>query len=84
MLNRVVTYVKCHATLFIPGAGNLDSTLPPKSRTVPCEMKTTEAGVYTKIGATEFVVPYANIIVLQLGPEESKAPAKKWVTHTAQ
>jgi hypothetical protein len=79
-MNRNVKYVKFHQGLFIMGVGNVGDTLPsPSISFTKLEMKAQPEGIYlnvAKIGSvvTEAIVPWANVVVAALGPEEKPAP----------
>lgn len=69
---RKVTYAKLHAGCFVGGsAGDLGSTLPPMNKTLSLSMFTTAEGLFINANGVEAIIPWANVQVAKLGPEES-------------
>jgi hypothetical protein len=74
--NRLVKYAKLHQNLFIPGIGDLTTTLPPVNKSGKFEMRLFDSGLLIDItvkGVKEIaLIPYGNIAGMVLAAEEAK------------
>lgn len=76
MSNRIVTYAKLHGgDAFIPGMGNVGSTLPPTNKAWDLKMYYTPDGLKLSVsgGKIEAMVPLANIQLVVFAPEDKPA-----------
>lgn len=76
---KKVLYLKTHQTIFVPGLGDLGSTLPPIAKTVPAlDMEIEGEHVLirgkSKSGLVSALLPLANVVVLTYIDEADKAP----------
>lgn len=79
-MNRKVTFVRFHQGLHLPSVGNVGDSLPGNSKTYSkLDMWAYSAGLQIDIAyagrSTCILVPWANVIVAELGPEQPKEPA---------
>lgn len=74
-MKAVVTYAKLHTTLFVPGFGNVEATLPPKGKTlIDLHMIGNSAGVEctfkdAKGGKHRAFVPWGTVQSAVLGDD---------------
>jgi len=87
-MNRQVKYARMQTGVYIPGlAGELGTVFPPSNKTLDnLTMVTTVEGlhisfIYKNVGK-ELLIPYANVALMDLLPEEPK-PTKVLKTATA-
>lgn len=76
MASRVVHRVQFHQSIFALGK-NFGNSLPNQSKSFPSlAMRTSPEGVVGNISGQEFLVPWGNIVVADLGAEilETKKP----------
>lgn len=71
---RKVKYVNLHSSPFIPGVGELTTSLPPSTRTVDMDMYMDNAGIYVEVrhaaGKYVGIVPYTNVKIFTLEENE--------------
>lgn len=77
-MSRKVIFARLQTTAHIPSVGNLENTFPPASKNLKdLDMVTTPDGLSIKFNymsvKKELLVPFANIILMELAPEEKKA-----------
>lgn len=79
-MSRKVIYTKFHQDLFVPGLGGVGFTLPSTAKSFDLNMFTSEHGLMLELSFRglkfDVVVPYANVVLMQLAPEEVKPAAK--------
>lgn len=76
MSKRPVKQISAHAVPFVPGCGQLKTTLNSELYS-GMKLTATDRGVDVDYKGTSFVIPWGNIIVATYsGPEESVAQVK--------
>lgn len=79
MKKQLVNYAKLHQSAFIPGAGELGTTLNTANISVHKRplMYLNEKGLQVEYpGCTKALIPYANIVIMHLGEEVDEAQVK--------
>lgn len=73
---KKISWAKIHGELFVPGIGNMKSTLPPDNKTFKGGFSMTfdVEGLRCKAGAIEFLIPSASVQLAVVEPEKA-APA---------
>lgn len=75
-MNRKVLYARFHTPVFTKGSGSIGDVLPSNSKTLDnLDMHANPAGVSVKFSfkgkKTEILVPYGNVSLIELSPEET-------------
>lgn len=81
MIRRVL-YARTHASVYLPGVGELGNTFPSQSKTLDnLHMSVSEIGLsisFTYKGINkEGLIPSANVMAMELAPEEKPLKAIK-------
>lgn len=81
---RKVLYARFHQTIYSPGAGDLGNVFPPQSKTLEgLSMRSTDQGLLAAFAykgiKNEILIPFPNIVILSLAPEEKPEPVLKAV-----
>lgn len=74
---RKITYVKLHQAAFLPGVGEINSTLPAPNKSHKLDMFHTEEGVLLQINGKEALIPWPNVVIAALAPEEKAKKESK-------
>lgn len=81
LTGRKVKYVKLHTTLFVPGFGQLDTTLPPLNKACDLHMTYQPEGIFAIVtgqnGKIDLVIPWGTVQGAVLFPEEVKKASVK-------
>lgn len=80
-MNRKVTYARLHTEAYVPGTGSIGTVLPPSGKTLDnLSMSATDSGLLVEFSFKavkhEILIPSANVVLMTLAPEESKAKGK--------
>lgn len=72
---KFVKYMKTHSSIFVPGLGDLGTTLPSASKTLKLKMTDIDTAVLVEANNFKVKIPYGNISLMQLSddPETAKA-----------
>ena len=82
MVNRTVTYARLQTEAYVVGAGGLGTVFPPMGKTFESlNMQTTDLGLNIsflyKGLRKELLIPYGNVVLMELEPESKKNESKK-------
>lgn len=82
MAKQYVTHVKLQTAMHLPKVGEMGNTLPSVTKTVEgLSMYLTAEGLYVQGSrqgkSFKSVIPYGNIVIMELGAKEEDAPAKE-------
>lgn len=72
MISRQVKYVRFQTSLFVPGAGDVGLALPNPSRHIDFKAISSAEGVILTMKGRESLVPWANVVIAELGEEISQ------------
>jgi hypothetical protein len=77
-MSRKVTYARLQTSAYVPGAGELGNVIPSPNKTLESlEMAATDAGLEIKFTykglKKDILVPYANVVLVELAPAAEKA-----------
>lgn len=80
-MSRKVLYARTMSNIFVPGAADLGTVLPPPSKTlIDLDMTLTESDnlmVTFKYGTRKFEILVKDATFMSLAPEAEKPPAPK-------
>ena len=70
-MNRHVTLARFHQSIHVPGVGELGNTIPIASKAASrnWKMRTESQGLHVDVNGIEILVPWANVVMAQLGEE---------------
>lgn len=82
MGNRTVTYARLQTEAYVVGAGGLGTVFPPLGKTFDkLTMNTTDLGLNIRFLykglQKDLLIPYGNVVLLELAPEEKKVNEPK-------
>lgn len=85
-MNKKVRYARFQTSLFMPGINELGSVLPPINKQIQdLSMATTSIGLLVSLTLNgqpkAFIVPYGNIIGMELEPEQDNRAKLKAVVN---
>lgn len=72
---RTVNFVRTHSKIFHPSLGDLGDVLRPTgtaNKTLELKMYTGDHGVYIESKGLTLLIPYGNIQLAVVGPDEAK------------
>ena len=77
-MNRIVTYARLQTEAYIPGTGGLGTVFPPPGKTLEnLVMTALDSAMYISFNykgiARELLVPYGNVVLMELSPIEVQA-----------
>lgn len=81
MAKQYIKYAKVQTGLFIPGLGEMGTTLPPSKTFSKFVMSLSNEGLLIETAfqnrSETWSVPYANVVLMVYGQKEEDASAKK-------
>ncbi len=74
MTNRQIKYVRFQTSLFVPGSGDVGLALPNPGRHIEFKAISSTEGVLLTMRGRETIVPWANVVIAELGEEIGSEP----------